>query len=579
MSFRVFIPEDTRKILSVTIHGYVEGLAGKYLKNILGTKLWETSVCIPSYIHFVDFFYRFECDSSVRLNLWKLGRVTLLEKSKEVRTDTFRTPVSSSLRTDVLTDNIEEGYYCHCLYILQSACDEKEVNYMSFMNPLEYISSKLSLTQKETVVRKIVQEIQATSYMERAGSLPFLYFLSQMNIPRKNLHKILPKHFTKNVFRQCASVKCIPKSDEGVFFKIMEKMYETAYKEEANFLSYCSYMYPFFGPEMSCKILSEWKSQVYESRRLEPKDGKYASNVLKSLVATVFEKVEPCPKLSKEISFVKTLLQSLSYELQIELYKELSSRKITISDKPLEVLHSACERKMLEQSRKGELIQIIAEWNKTLSCPDLVTDKLREKAKKYILESFDKAKKSQLHEAFNLLEKMCVDGTLFIDTDCKIQLLKKFSTSSDEGIHSLVAVCSKENGFHDIPNDDLGDIVLRWFDYALKYHCGSTNKSKKTSDSLQRLYIYLGKISLDPSLQQHASIMRKLESKAFDFLREFDIFDLVEAVPRMDKLENEPTETKFREHVKEFFEEGVASGDIIREHLYKHIKTNKVDSQ
>lgn len=579
MSFRVYIPEDTKKILSVTIHGYVEGLNGKNLKNIFGTKLWETSVCIPSYKYYVDFSYRLKCDSSVRLNLWKFGKVTLIEKSKEVRTDIFRTLVSSSLRTDVLTDNIEEGYYCHCLYILQSACDEKEVNYMSLMNPLEYISSKLTLTQKESVVRKIVQEIQANSYMERAVSLPFLYFLSQMNIPRKNLHKILPKPFTENVFRKCASIKCIPKSDKSEFFEMMEKMYETAYKDEANFLSYCFHMYPFFGPEMSCKTLSEWKSQVHESRRLEPEDGKYASDVLKSLVATVFGKVEPCPKLSKEISFVKTLLQSLSYELQIELYKELSLRKITISDKPLEVLHSACERKMLEHSRKGEIFQIIAEWNKTLSCPDLITDKLREKAKKYILESFDKAKKYQLHEAFNLLKTMCVDGTLFIDTDCKIQLLKKFSTSSDEGIHSLVVVCLKEKVFHDIPNDDLGDIVLRWFDYALKYHCGSTNKSKKNPDSLLRLYIYLGKMSLDPSLQQHASIMRKLENKAFDFLKEFDIFDLVEAVPRMDKLENEQIETKFREHVKELLEEGVASGDIIREHLYKHLKTNKVDSQ
>lgn len=579
MSFRVYIPEDTRKILSVKIHGYVEGMAGKYLTNISGTKLWETSVCIPSDIHYVDFFYRFECDSSVRLNLWKLGRVTLLEKSKEVCTDIFRTPVNSSLRTDVLTDNIEEGYYCHCLCILQSACVEKEVNYMSFMKPLEYISSKLTLTQKETVVRKIVQEIQATSYMERAGSLPFLYFLSQMNIPRNNLHKILPKHFTKNVFRQCASIKCIPKSDEGVFFKMMEKVYETAYKEEANFLSYCSYMYHFFGPEMSCKILLDWKSQVYESRRVEPEDSKNASDVLKSLVATVFEKVEPHPKLSKETGFVKTLLQSLSYELQIELYKELSSRKITILDKPLDVLQLACERKMLEHSRKGEIIKIIAEWNKTLSCPDLVTDKLREKAKKYILESFDKAKKSQLHEAFNSLEKMCVNGTLFIDTDCKIQLLKKFSTSSDVGIHSLVAVCSKEKGFHDIPKDDLRDIVLQWFDYALKYHCGSMNKTTKASDSLLQLYIYLGKMFSNPSLQQHASIMRKLESKAFDFLKEIDIFDLVEAVPRMDKLENEPTEKKFRDNFKELFEEGIASGDIIREHVYKHIKSNKVNSQ
>lgn len=71
--------------------------------------------------------------------------------------------------------------------------------------------------------------------------------------------------------------------------------------------------------------------------------------------------------------------------------------------------------------------------------------------------------------------------------------------------------------------------------------------------------------------------MRKLESKVFDFFREFDIFDLVEVVFCMDKLENELIEIKFREYVKEFFEEGVVSGDIIREYLYKYIKINKVD--
>lgn len=62
MLFRVFILEDIRKILSVIIYGYVEGLVGKYLKNILGIKLWEISVCILFYIYFVDFFYCFECD-------------------------------------------------------------------------------------------------------------------------------------------------------------------------------------------------------------------------------------------------------------------------------------------------------------------------------------------------------------------------------------------------------------------------------------------------------------------------------------------------------------------------------------
>lgn len=71
--------------------------------------------------------------------------------------------------------------------------------------------------------------------------------------------------------------------------------------------------------------------------------------------------------------------------------------------------------------------------------------------------------------------------------------------------------------------------------------------------------------------------MRKLESKVFDFFREFDIFDLVEVVFCMDKLENELIEIKFREYVKEFFEEEVVSGDIIREYLYKYIKINKVD--
>lgn len=580
MPFRVYIPEDTRKILSVKIHSYDEERAGKYLENISGTKLWETSVYISSDIREGVFAYCFECDSSVRLHLWKLGKKTLITKSKEVWTKPFQVPVNSSLRIDVLTDCIVDGYYCHCLYILQSACDEGEVNYTSLMKPLEYISSQLTSAEMRTVLEKIVKDLQATSCMQRAGSLAFLCLLSQMNIPRNNLQKILPKQFAENVFRQCASIKCIPISDERVFFKVMENLYETAYKDEANFLSYCSYMYPFFGPEMSCKMLLEgWKWPVHESRRLEPEDKENACKVLKSLVGAVFEKVEPHPKSSKEIIFFKTLLQSLSYELQIELYKELSFRKMTL-DTSYDILHSTCEEKMLKHSRKGEIVQIIAEWRKCLSCPDLVTDKLREKTKNYLLESFDKAGNSQLHDAFNTLQKMCVNGTLFIDTDCKIQLLKKFSTCLDVGIHSLVAVCSKEGGFSDIPNADLGGIVLCWFDCALKYHCRSMNKGKEAFDSLLQLYTYLGKMSSNPTLQLnvHASILRKLERQAFDRLKEFDIVDLVEAVPSMGDLENEQAEKKFVEHFKELFEEGIASEDI-RKHVYKHIKSNNVNSQ
>lgn len=79
---------------------------------------------------------------------------------------------------------------------------------------------------------------------------------------------------------------------------------------------------------------------------------------------------------------------------------------------------------------------------------------------------------------------MCVNGILFIDIDCKIQLLKKFFICLDVGIYSLVVVCFKEGGFFDILNVDLGGIVLCWFDCVLKYYCRSMNKGKEVFDFL-----------------------------------------------------------------------------------------------
>lgn len=101
-------------------------LNGAKLKNISGTNLWEVDVLIPCCKKQVKFSYCIVFDSSVQINF--LGtNVKVLDKTKEMNTRPFYALVDSSLKLQTAFDVIDEGYYFHCLYILQSAIDGNEL--------------------------------------------------------------------------------------------------------------------------------------------------------------------------------------------------------------------------------------------------------------------------------------------------------------------------------------------------------------------------------------------------------------------------------------------------------------------
>lgn len=42
---------------------------------------------------------------------------------------------------------------------------------------------------------------------------------------------------------------------------MMENVYKLVFREEVNFMLYCSYMYDFFGLKISCYMFFKWKSE------------------------------------------------------------------------------------------------------------------------------------------------------------------------------------------------------------------------------------------------------------------------------------------------------------------------------
>lgn len=251
-------------------------LDGVCLDNIDGTNLWKASINIPCDKRQVEFGISFKFDSSVQFNVWKIGPVRLYEKNKEFRTAITRFSADSLLIIQLALDEYkEEEYYCHFLYILRSAKDGEELKCITQTQMLEKMSLGLNQKQKEEIIKKIIQTVQKNIQIQRANSAAILCFLSQMNIPTLQLQNILPMNFSKEVFLQCLSVICITKSIQGVY-KAMEEVYKSGFRVEANFMSYCNYMYQFFGPKISCEMLSKWKNGN-KITTLLPKDFNYAS--------------------------------------------------------------------------------------------------------------------------------------------------------------------------------------------------------------------------------------------------------------------------------------------------------------
>lgn len=578
---RVCSPKGTKKTLGVKIISDDKLLNEVYLVNIVGTNLWQVSFNIPFYRQHIEFGVSFKFNSSVQLHIWKLGTVKFFEHNKELRTGINRFSVEHPLIIQlVLDENIEEEYCSHCLYILRSAAENgEELKCISEAKMLEKIACKLNQNQREEILRKTIQTMQKADnaiQIRRANSAVFLCFLSQMNIPTLQLQNILPMNLAEQVFLQCLSITCISNSIPDVF-QTIENVYKCAFRGEPNFLSYCDYMYNFFGPKTSCEMLSKWK-RGNQLTTLLPSNGDYSKQVIKSLVAKIFNSVNENCGISEEIDFLQVLQGSLTLELQIELIEDLESRKILPLDKQLEIFYSTYDKTVNELSRKGELVFIISQWNRVISCSVLSSDKLRRSTSKYLIDSYENTSDLQLNKACKSIQKLCVDGTLFTDAASKVQIMQKMATSLNEEFNSLLPVCLNEWTLQDISIDDVESIVLRWFDLVLKHYC-KQSKRNKASSSLLRFYYKVDEISLHPLLRSESDLKRKLDRKTVQYLKEFEIIDIVNFVPEMTNLKNEPTEDMFRDHIRDLFKQGLQNEDLEKRNVFTHIRTREINSR
>lgn len=573
ISIRVCNPEEPKKTIRVQLISKDQSINGLCLENIVGTNLWQVNLSVPTTKQRIDIGVSFKFDSS-----WKLYDVKLYERNRELRTKISSFFAESRLFIQlVLDEKREEEYFSHCIYILRSANDGKELECISQIKALEEMSQGLNQKQREGILKKTIQTVQKGMQIRRANSAAFLCFLQQMKIPTLQLQYIMPMSLANKVFKQCLTTIWTPNLIQGVF-ETMENVYKSAFREEANFMSYCNYMYQFFGPKTSCYMLLKWKREN-KTTTLLTYNPEYSRQTLKSLVEKVFHSFDENCDISEEIDFLTKLQVSLTLELQIELVKDLESRKISPLDMQLEILFSCYENKMNELSRKGEAVSILCEWDRITSFFLLSADKLRGKTKRCLFDSVDKISVAQLHDVGSSFQELFVDNTLFTDAGSKIQMMQKMATSSNEMFHSLMPACLIKWTLVDIPTADVESVVLSWFSHALKHHCRKKSKRDKASNSLLKLYSFINKIALHPLLRSESDLKRKLDKKSFEYLKEFEIIDIVNFVPEMTKLENGVTEEIFKDHVRELFKQGLQNQDLEKQSLFKHIKTREVDSQ
>lgn len=127
----------------------------------------------------------------------------------------------------------------------------------------------------------------------------------------------------------------------------------------------------------------------------------------------------------------------------------------------------------------------------------------------------------------------------------------------NEMFYLLMFVCLNEWILQDILIVEVELIVLRWLSYVLQYYCKKKLKCDKIVDILLKLYLYVGKIVLFLLLCLEFDFKRNLDKKVFEYLKEFEIIDIVNVVFEMIKLENGVVEEIFRDYVRELFKQGL----------------------
>lgn len=612
VSFKLFIPGDRGKVLNVDV--YIERwkeMEKLSMKNITDSNLWEGNLIVPCSQQFTRYYFSIKVDASFYVNFAFVKKLRIFEKTKVYKTEDFKCRRESSLEIQLALCNKtekEEGYFSLCYNILKCATSGQELECMTQMKQMEDISAFLDKKQREEILRRMIRGMQKEKLTKSLNCAVFLSFLLHAHISL-DLKGIMPYQFAKTIINGFSSINVgyIPKAQQGAFIDVLKKVYICADREYANYFSFCNYMYPCFGAVICCELLSCWKSPQKDFDYLMPQDDKKGKRILKSLVDAICRQWGSI----KEERFLCEIQQSLSLKMQTklieffsnevvlpttatdilqltceneldvkskkgEIYLELFSNEVDLPVTAKTILESTCEKELQEVTAKGEIIDIITKWYEISNCSLLDTDEIREMTEKCLLKCIDKANESQIENSYDKLKDLCLFGKLFIKNS-KSQLLRTFFTSVNYRIHSLVPLLLKEKRYQDISKDDMDNIVLRWFYHALSHFCIFTSKGNDLPASLCKLYTYVADIMGIACLQTNKRLLTKLKKKAFEYLKNIDIVEVVKAGPYMERLDCLLTEDIFREHMRTLFKGALENQDISRHDLFCQTKTCAVN--
>lgn len=568
---------ESSKLVEVCLHSdQSKELNGISLRNIPNTKLWEKEVCIQVFDRSIPYHFSLKCRAFITIPVPVLRQ--FLEKSLMYETTTNHLFPDSEMEFQVpLPSELFDGYVSHCSYILESVSLGNESESIKQIRRLEVISNYLTTDQKACAIKKMIQLMQGhfSTWLDKKRSVVFVFFLSHK--PSVALQDILPSEFAISIFYLCSSApnEWIPVEQKTAFFSMLEKVNKCAFQENANFISFCVQMHPQCDADMCSKLLSIWRSSADAYNQLLPNDPKQAKHILKECIKQLSgnEHYES----SKVVTFLEKLQRQLPFDYQILVFDELKhSASKSIS---LEILESTCERRLNKLSKEGKLADIVDEIEKILHCRVVSIETIRERAEQSLLGSFDKVSKSSSKTGHKKLKELIVNGNLFCETGSKIKLMEKCSESFDRDIHSLVAFCLTQEHFHDVPNDEIKRVVLKWFEQASKHHCGAAFSRNELSDSLVKLYTFVGDMHLNPWLFSHDELLNELDTKAYKCLKRFDVVDILKAIPKMEKFEDDPVEDIFKNHIQKLLKDGLDSGDITKQDLIGQTKTCVVNSK
>lgn len=578
--FRIYIPRDIKKILKVTMYfEKIKDLDCSELKNIPGFNLWEACLKIPCSLQSIDYQYCMEVDSSTHIDLRFLGSFKVFEKTKELKTKKYYAKAATSLNCQLAftasQEEVIKGYIEHCFYILKSATSGRAYECMLQVKETENLSSHITYEERKSVLQTLIQKMIENVFTQTTNCLVLVGFLSQQKVSFLTLKNILPSQFAATIFHRCItiSIESIPMSPFE-FFRMMEIIY--ACTENANVLSFCYHMWPFSNSKLWSNMFSKRRSAPADFLPFHP-DEEQSKQLIKSLVNRVFTGNKSHDLSTESTSFFESLQRLMSFDLQLELFKQLKSVDIESVEKFCEILVSSCQRKMSEFSKQGKIICILDYWKKVGLV--LSPDTIYEWTEKCLIGSFDKANEKQLKESCLMLEKLILSDRLFLETASQVQLLKKISSSPDENVHNLVPVFLKEEKFQNISCNDLTEIVLSWFHYATNHFCGNIFKMRTLSNSLVKLYSIVLEILSNEWLCLHSELLEELKRKTYEYLHGFEVCAILNAMPKMEQFADGPVEDLFKDHLQTLLTLGLGNGDINRSELFGRIQTIEVNSK